>query len=255
MMLRANAIVMRKYASPADANLSSKGRDMVTYILVSVLAHVGAGVASVMELKRMAGEQNINTDLANQLGEQFKKEKGLEKVKMKYMNGPDSIGPHFNPYENKPHGRIGGPSAEATRKALKRNELSGRMLSLDSPEIRLHELGHARSHAKKNWSAKLYAFGPVLGSLGSAIAGHLKAPGIALLISVIGQSPRLLEEWRASAYAKKVLKENLPEEEAKRAFGVLNRAFRTYLYGAAASMASDAAYAYMASNDAKRKGS
>lgn len=250
-MLNADLMILEKRAAVSGPKLSDSGRDMVTYILVTVLADIGAGVASVYELKRMAGEQNINPTLAERLAKQFKKEKGL-KVTKKYMNDESSPGPHFDPTKNRPHGRIGGPDAKTSKKAVREGELSGRTLSLDAPEIRLHELGHARSHAKKNWSAQLYGIGPLLGNLGGMLAGMAGKPGLAALISLIGESPRLLEEWRASAYAKKVLKANLPEEEAAKAFAVLNRAFRTYLYGAAAATASSAAYGWITK---QRKGS
>lgn len=233
-----------KQAGSGD-ELSKTAREMVTILLVGAVFDASAGVLSVQQLKRMAGEQNIDEALARRLGEAFQKEHGLEGVRSRYFRGKKSPGPHFNPFVNRPHGRIGGSSAKDARTAAKKKEVSGRMLTIDSPEVRLHELGHALSKKKGNWSSKLYGVGPLLGFLGGSIAGGAGKPGIAAVISTIGQSPRLLEEHRASAYAMEFLKRNLPKDQAEKAHRVLKRAFSTYLFSAGASVMSQAAYGYL----------
>lgn len=225
---------------PSEGWLTDAAKSMVTTLVIGGVYSLGSTVLTLNELSKMMGEQNIDKPLAEKLAREFQAQNGLD-VPTKYMDHKEDPGPHYNSKTN----TVGGPSEKATRTAIKKKELSGRSLSIDSPEIRLHELGHARSFRDKTWTSKMYKRGPILGSLGASYAAFQGRPGLAALLVILGHSPRLLEEWKASAAAKDFLEKNLPKEQAERAYQVLNRAFKTYLYSTGGSLAAQATYGWL----------
>ncbi len=220
-----------------DELLDSKAKTLITGLAIGLVIDTVAGIAAVKQILAAVGEQNIDPELARKMVAAYQKAHGLEKVKTKYLKTEDpAYGPHFDPGSNPPHGVVRGPDAKTSKDAIKNHGPLQNRISLDSPEIALHEFGHARSHKEQTWTSKLYGLG-ALGGLGSIILSFCGMHKLATVVAAIGSIPVLLEERKASQYAEEFLRQQLPKEQADKAALVLKRAFRTYLYGAASSVA------------------
>lgn len=218
---------------------------LVTSVFVSTVLGWGTNAATLAKVKRIVEEQRLDAALADRLMNKFVEENDLQKVKFTYQVR-SKLGPHFHPLIGS-DGRVAGPSAATTKKALDKKEHSGHIISIDDPAIRLHEFGHALSRSKDSWSASpvLRVTAAVLGLLGSFAASATGHPWVAGLVSLLGSSPVLAEEWKASDYAREFLKQNVPKAEAERAGRMLDHAFHTYLINTAGSIAKAISMGYI----------
>ncbi len=228
------------------AELSRSARTELTKLVVGLAINGAAGALAVRQALNAVGEQNIDPELARKLIAGFKEVNDLEKVKVKYLGKSDPhFGPHFDPGANSPNGVVRGPSAKTSRDAIKNKGPVQTRLSLDSPEIALHELGHAKSHAENSWTSKFYGLGAIGAGLGSMLLSAFGYQTAAAAVAAIGSIPVLMEERKASKYAEEYLRKMLPKDEADKAVGVLNRAFSTYALSAGAAVATPIAFGFL----------
>ncbi len=222
--------------------LSQNAKDLITQMLIGVAANTLADVASVRSVATAAGEQNINPVLAKKLIEEFKVLHGL-KTPVEYTgNRHKTPGPYFDSTKGKT-GRIAGPTGDVALKAIKDRD-HARMLTLDAPEVALHELGHAKRFSDRAWSSRWYSSG-LLSQVGSMILMGTGFPGTAAVVAAVGSIPTLYEERKASELAMEFLRAKLPKDEADKAARVLDRCFRTYLNQTIAAVGAPVAYGFI----------
>lgn len=213
-------------------------------------------LATIQELEKSVGEQNIDKKFADFYSAKFAKEHGL-KYDLVYDDKTNSV----NFYKDTPV--ISGPSAELAKSRKDKPSLTDRLvperkMSIDTVAARLHELGHVKDNKGLSKlriiAPNLAAFmGPAIGqTIASGIYDNKNnrnitapKPLIGAALTALAYVPLLLDEWKANKYAKDFILKHVAPDEADQMIRILNRSFRSYLYGTAASTAAVATYGFL----------